>query len=198
MSSYSPLYTSEIERAVLSDPVHRKQKHFLGVFASNQLPHTIRSFPASLVVNTDPAHKPGTHWIAYHFDDQRRLDYFDSEGLPPLPRDGSLAQFANRNASTIAYCNRPLQGIHSAACGYYCIAFLVLRAQNYSLADIVAFYWGGRPGVYDDAVSEAVHRLFGVGTDTSVNQAAGSRSYRPNEQCSCSIAQWCCDVEKGR
>jgi hypothetical protein len=189
MALYSPLYTSEIERAARSDPLQRK--HFLGVFANDELPHTIHSFPALLVVNTDPISKPGTHWIAYYFDHQQRLDYFDSQGLPP---NGRLARFAKRNSWDMAYCNKPLQGFHSAACGYYCIAFLALRARGYTLKNIISLYWGGKPGVYDNTVCETVNTLFRVGRRQQLGSSSSTNS--GTGQCSCTVSEWCCRMQR--
>jgi hypothetical protein len=196
---FSPLYTSEIARAIRSDSLQRQQGNFLGVFASDELPDLIHSFPASLVVNTDPSHKPGTHWIAYYFDPEQILDYFDSEGLPPLPSSGNLAQFAKRNASSITFCDKPLQGMHSAACGYYCIAFLTLRSRGYMLENIVSLYWGGKPGIYDNSVCKEVNTLFNVGRwNNSINNKALQTGRNRNEQCSCSVAEWCCRMKNER
>jgi hypothetical protein len=200
--AFSPLYTSEIEQAIRSDPLQREQNHFLGVFASDELPKILHSFPASLVVNTDPANKPGTHWIAYYFDPDRHLDYFDSEGLPPLPSSGRLARFADRNSSKISFCDRPIQGLKSAACGYYCIAFLTFRSRGHSLQDIVSLYWGGKPGMYDDEVCQEVNTLFNVGRwqQKGADWQTGSNRSNINrkEQCSCSVVEWCCRMTNER
>ena len=37
---------------------------FLGVFASNELPSKILSYPSGLIANTDTNNKPGQHWVA--------------------------------------------------------------------------------------------------------------------------------------
>jgi hypothetical protein len=192
MASYSPLYTSEIERAAGTDPLQRK--HFLGVFASDELPQRIHSFPASLVVNTDPISKPGRHWIAYYFDQQQRLDYFDSQGLPPL--SGRLARFAKQNSWDIGFCDKPLQGFHSAACGYYCIAFLALRSRGYTLKNIISLYWGGKPGIYDNLVCETVNDLFRVGRQQQMGSSSNSSTNSGTGQCSCTVAEWCCRMRR--
>jgi len=195
VKSCRPLYTSELERAIRSDQTHQE---FLGVFASDQLPHRIGHYPASLVVNTDPVHKPGTHWIAYYFDAKHHLDYFDSEGMPPHPNT-PLSQFADRNADSLSYCDKPLQSIHSAVCGYYCIAFLSLRNRGYSLEQIVSFYWGGKPGVYDERVCREVSTNFRVGGPIHTHQLGGSGSGSGNQagQCCCSIKEWCHRIKYG-
>jgi hypothetical protein len=185
MKHYSALYTTEIERAL------HPLKHFLGVFASDQLLSIEHiNYPASLVVNTDPLHKPGSHWIAFHFDSQSHLDYFDSQGMPPSSNP-NLARFARQNATTITYCDKPLQGLYSAACGYYCIAFLALRSRGYTLSDIVSLYWGGRPGIYDELVCNDIHTLFRVGEPITKQKQKHQQIGGRKGQCCCSVADWC-------
>jgi hypothetical protein len=174
------LYTSQIESALLGDPV--SSEYFDGVFASDKLPGRIESLPSSLVANTDPASKPGTHWIAFHFDAQGRLDVFDSFGLPPstYPR---LDKFSTRNASVVEYNDLPLQGYNSNACGYYCIAFLALRARGFSMAEIQNKYWTGESGARDETVIREVSGVFDIGKKR--NSRLGCN------QCSRSLAECC-------
>jgi hypothetical protein len=191
--SFSPLYTVEIENAL-----ENNSDNFLGVFASDELPYRVSGFPASLVANTDPASRSGAHWVAFYFDGEGHMDYFDSQGLPPslYPK---LAEFVVRNArGTVRYCDLPLQGFYTAACGYYCIAFLALRSRGVSLSQFTSLYWGGKPGVYDENVSREVSELFKVGR-RSVRRGsrAGGGGYGSGSigeragQCSCSVAEWC-------
>ena len=65
--------TEEIEQAL------RRCGEFDGVFAADDLPDR----PRLLVVNTDPAHRPGRHWVCIYVGDDRRGEYFDSLGQPP-------------------------------------------------------------------------------------------------------------------
>ena len=52
--------TNEIDQILRRDK--RVGGIFIGVFASDRLPTRVPR-PAALVVNLDPAHKPGIHWI---------------------------------------------------------------------------------------------------------------------------------------
>ena len=53
------------------ESVLRRDPHaaplFVGVFASDTLPHSIHTKPALIIVNTDPIQKPGAHWQLYSF-----------------------------------------------------------------------------------------------------------------------------------
>ena len=117
----------------------RFTKHyFRGVFASDQLPKSAVPRPSALVFNTDPASKPGRHWVAISITRREEAEYFDSYGQPPqLPR---VKSFLRRNASRIHRNRRPLQGPLSAVCGQYCIFFLLQRCRGLSLNKIVSLF----------------------------------------------------------
>ena len=71
----------QIKRVLETDA--RTRDTFRGVYARNELP--IREPTTSLYVcNTDPNHKPGEHWVTIYIDSDRRGEYFDSFGMPPL------------------------------------------------------------------------------------------------------------------
>jgi len=55
---------------------------YRGVFACDELPD-VNTRPSVIVVNTDPARKPGRHWICIYFDGDGHGEYFDSFGLEP-------------------------------------------------------------------------------------------------------------------
>ena len=54
--------------------------HFRGVFACDQLPKQYMPRPSALVINTDPADKPGQHWVAIYITRDGVGEYFDSYG----------------------------------------------------------------------------------------------------------------------
>ena len=60
-----------------------EQDSFQGVYSRNELP--IMAPTTSLYVcNTDPNHKLGEHWVTIYIENNRRGEYFDSFGMPPL------------------------------------------------------------------------------------------------------------------
>ena len=59
------------------DQVFKENEYYLGTFPMNRLPDLPKSFPKSIIINTDPANKVGDHWIALVLTHQRAF-YFDS------------------------------------------------------------------------------------------------------------------------
>ena len=55
--------TLQIKRALERNPFTKKI--FAGVFAADELPEIIDTFPCGFVANTDPSTEPGT--LGYHF-----------------------------------------------------------------------------------------------------------------------------------
>ena len=83
-----------IKRILESDA--RTRDSFRGVYSRNELP--IRAPTTSLYVcNTDPNHKPGEHWVTIYINNDRRGEYFDSFGMPPLFDE--FVTFLNNNTN---------------------------------------------------------------------------------------------------
>ena len=75
------LSTQDLEVMMMQDPV--ASSNFLGVFARNELPSKIPTFPSGLIANTEPNTKPGQHWVAMYFLDVDKKEFFDSYAFPP-------------------------------------------------------------------------------------------------------------------
>lgn len=192
------MFTSQIERALKSDSW--AGEYFKGVYPCDKLPQRLSSYPASVVANTDPSSKPGAHWIAFYFDENAHLDYFDSYGMKHTTY-ADLRRFAENNSTSIAHNNRQLQGLYSDVCGQYCIAFICLRSRGRTLNYIKNYYSsGGRswPGKHDDRVRRQIANYFNIKTDSHHSGIAGlhggghlrtDRSVA--EQCSCCAALNC-------
>ena len=100
--------------------------NFLGVFAYDQLPEISKlARPLMLVVNTDPSYLPGKHWLAIYIDDGNHTLFFDSFGNHPDKFGERITNFIDRNSSTFQYLNIQIQSFCSAACGQFCIFFLI-------------------------------------------------------------------------
>lgn len=57
---------------------------FKGVFPSNKLPKTPVVKPSFYIANTDPSSKPGQHWVASYFPENKPAEFFCSAGQPPI------------------------------------------------------------------------------------------------------------------
>ena len=73
--------TLQIKRALERDTFTKKI--FGGVFAADELPKVMNTFPCGFVANTDPSTEPGTHWVAFYFPSREKGEFFDSYGYPP-------------------------------------------------------------------------------------------------------------------
>ena len=106
--------------------------HWLGVVAHDKVPPLDRSKrrPFALVLNTDPADKPGAHWLAFLASASEPLEMFDFYGFPFDMH--SLAHLASRMySSSYSY-----QSLDSSVCGNYCLFFLFNRAHGLSYAAV--------------------------------------------------------------
>lgn len=128
------LTTSEISAQL------KGARFFIGVFPCDRLPIVTR-FPATLIVNTDPADEPGEHWIAMHLRTGHQYDFFDPFGFPPLVRE--LQVFAHRyGKGGQRYNSLTLQDVNTTLCGDYCICFVQCVANGIDMPHFVARFQG--------------------------------------------------------
>ena len=104
--------------------------HYKGVFAADQLPpHQLE--PMCFIMNSDPASKPGTHWMAYYQDGQV-CEFFDSFG-----QSASFYPHIYQWLKNSDYERLPcrLQG-PSAYCGAFCYFYLTQRPKARSMYNL--------------------------------------------------------------
>ncbi len=109
---------------------------FQGVYARDQLPENPVSWLCAMVLNTDPAHKPGEHWVAIYIDNDGEGEYFDSFGLQP-PK--VFTHFMKYNSIKWTWNKIQLQEIFTTACGHFCAFYLLHCSEGASLAEILDF-----------------------------------------------------------
>ena len=121
LRSFPPLNTTQVLHLLN----HRHGKHTLGVFSLDQLPSNPprgRKGAYCFIVNTDPAHLPGSHWLAVYVNLAKRTgQVFDSYGRPPPL---TLQKWLTKNVRHWTYNKKYLQGPLTALCGLYCIYVL--------------------------------------------------------------------------
>ena len=121
------LYSSQLQHFVR---LHRHlNKHFLGVYALNQLPRSLnkpaRALACGLIVNTDTNNLPGRHWIACLLLPHGRGEVFDSFGQLPPPR---VQLWMNRHCPRgWTFNSTAIQSPLSTLCGGYCLYYLFER-----------------------------------------------------------------------
>jgi hypothetical protein len=134
----------------------RNVKSFLGVFPSDLLPHSVTQ-PGTLIVNTDPQTKRGSHWLAVNFQPKSYSSYyFDSYGLAPyIP---SIQEFLKRTCVLSEYNKTQLQGLSSTVCGKYCCLFALYTDRGYTPKHFVSLF---EPGTADAQITRLFASEFG-------------------------------------
>jgi len=89
---------------------HSIDSNFQGVFARDEIPRKRKS----LIFNTDPRGKPGSHWQCIY-----EGEFFCSYALPKPFKSLKIA------------IEQPIQSSHTSTCGIHCLYFLYCR--KYSL-----------------------------------------------------------------
>lgn len=117
-------------------------RSFLGVYASDMLPHHHITKPGTVIVNADSHDLGGSHWLAIHIAGPRYaapLFYFDSYGVSPFVP--TVQDFLRRNAASLwDYNRRQLQGLHSSVCGQYCCLFARYMDLGYSPQHFIGLF----------------------------------------------------------
>lgn len=110
----------------------RTTENFLGVFPSDKLP-SVKLQTFSMVANTDPSDRPGTHWVAIHVNNGK-AEYFDSYGLEPsIP---TIHRFLTR-FNKCQYNKKQIQGFLSSVCGHYSVYYIWERSKGVPMMDIL-------------------------------------------------------------
>ena len=127
-------------------------RRFQGVFSSDNLPER----PTLLIANTEPANRPGDHWVAISVDRSGNGQYFDSYGRPPSK---TFRDYMNRHCrkKTWTYSRKQLQSAASNVCGQYCIVWCLLNSR--AAVDLSRLLYTSDTGLNDSIVKEIVSRM---------------------------------------
>lgn len=142
----------------------------VGVYPCNKLPRKIKK-PAFIIANTDPAHKPGEHWVAFYFPLKGCAEFFDSFGQPPSKL--FFIRFLERNSSKYKINNQRFQSNFSSTCGNYCCLYLYNRYIGKSLKQFSNQFSPYNFIANDDKVISLFNKHF---KQTKRNQIGGLRS----------------------
>jgi len=119
------MFENTIEDILEKDPITKDI--FKGVYARDELPNPIKSYPNCFIFNNKPRSNAGEHWLAVFFNSDKTCYFFDSYGMNPSFY--GLTNYLKSNCKKINYNQKRLQG-DSDLCGFYCIAFLYFKSRN--------------------------------------------------------------------
>lgn len=126
------LSTIEMDAALRYNRFTRKQ--YQGIFPVDLLPrYRLNRRPATLIVNLDPSHKPGTHWTLIHFPQSNHDStyYFDSFGRQAIDRlEPYLTNQSGEMGRKYTFNRLMLQDLSSQSCGHFCLAVAWFLAKG--------------------------------------------------------------------
>ena len=147
--------THQLEVALKRDECLSATPHF-GVLASDEL-GLVRK-PGAYIVNTDPSHLPGKHWITLYLSRNEPPEVFDS-----LARHPDEYHFLKRffRGRSFTYNTERWQKAGTATCGQFCLFYLYHRCRGWTLLQIEHFYWNADLQKNEDMVTQfARHYLY--------------------------------------
>ena len=120
-----------MDSSVIDKVLKRNCTIYRGIYASDELPDiTHSSLPMVIVANTDPADRPGRHWICMYFDEEDHGEFFDSFGMPP---QRTFERFMERNCSVWTFNDKQMQSAISRFCGHYCVWYCMMKNRGIKL-----------------------------------------------------------------
>lgn len=112
------------------------RNNFFGVFPYDSVPvlEVSADKPSFIIINQDPAHKDGSHWIALEIDisqtkkPKRKGMYFDSYGhAPPKHMKKHVMRILGKK---YAHNKQALQGFLATTCGQWCMLYILERCRG--------------------------------------------------------------------
>ena len=142
---------ADLERVLLRmDLDHR-------ITSADRLPANLKK-PAGLIVNTDPAERPGTHWVCFYFPARGPVEFFDSLGHSPEYYRKDFKNFLIAHGPDYLHNMGRIQDYDSPYCGEYCLYFLARRRAGENYRTFLNRF-GGNYARNDSLVSHEVDRL---------------------------------------
>jgi len=132
--------------------------YFVEIFAADQLPE--KEYPGAYVVNTDEAHMPGQHWVAF-FTYDKTIECFDSFRQNPGKYSKHIENWLEDTYRVVQ--SETLQSTDSTVCGQYCMYFVLLRSYGYSFKDIMSSLTKNKK-VNDKFVCKFINKFFKIKT----------------------------------
>lgn len=122
------MYASTIKTALQTNPL--TQHAFRNVVPADLIPNK-KEQRGIYVVNTQPRHKPGEHWVTLEYHPHYTY-YFDPYGLPPTPT--ILHHLRKTKAKRPFLYSRVRRQGRRRTCGLYCIYHTLTRTtKRYSM-----------------------------------------------------------------
>ena len=113
---------------------------FTDVLPSDRLPGRIQTRPRGFIVNTDPADKPGTHWLVIFITTDGKGEFWDPFAQRPGFYSPNFTPFLNKHCSTFTWNRKALQAASSDVCGQYALFFALHRCRHIPMTTIANMF----------------------------------------------------------
>ena len=139
----------------------QSRRIFRGVYARDELPHTVCYCPSVYVINTDHSRGRGLHWVVVYIGLHNEVEYFDSFGIPPT--HPSINDFILRNTlQPLRFNTRLIQNIISIRCGEFCCYYVLMKSRGASMSRIVQVFDTDNLRLNDRRVQKLLQRFIVV------------------------------------
>ena len=130
----------QLDHLAQSDP--KLSQVFYRTVPCDKLPSLVlKESPTAYIVNTDPDHEPGRHWIAL-WTEGNVCQVMDSYGvsLDVYGTADPIKEWIKRHFKYQLVNEKSLQSLFSQSCGNYALMFLVYKANGHSMNEFLDLF----------------------------------------------------------
>ena len=144
--------TLELQHILSRDPI--TQPYMGRVCALDQLPRKITHRPTFYIINSQPSHKPGKHWLVLYFPRIGSVEFFDSLGHGPNYYSWRLERYLKTQGGYCIYNKRRYQQVGTKTCGQFCCYYVHQRCMDRPMRDILKDFDEQRLNYNEEMVTE--------------------------------------------
>ena len=150
--------TLDINTFLLNDAFSKNI--FAGTYAIDKLPKSsINKKKWCCCANLSPSNESGSHWIAI-FLDKDDGEFFCSFGTNPFTFNNYyLNNFLYYN-NVERYNSKCLQNYFSSYCGFYVIAYILVRSRGYTLDNFLDCFESNKNILNDEIIRKFFERAY--------------------------------------
>ena len=146
--------TLQLHQILTQEPV--TQPYVGGVCALDQLPKKVKHRPKLYIVNSQPKHRPGKHWLVLYYPRVGPAEFFDSVGHGPGYYSWRLARYLKKQGGYYIHNRRRVQQAGTKSCGHFCLYYAYQRCSGRSMTQILRDFNHKRLDVNEKLVTEFV------------------------------------------
>jgi len=146
--------TLELQQILTRDPMTRP--HLGRVCALDQLPRKVTHRPKLYIINSQPRHKPGKHWLALYFPKVGPAEFFDSLGHGPRYYSWGLERYLKKQGGYYVRNTRRYQQVGTKTCGLFCYYYAQQRCTGRPMSQIVKDFHDQKLNCNETLVTEFV------------------------------------------